>query len=141
MKKIKSARIILLILLTALFLSIVFVVHSKFTAPRKTGPNILYRVPESAKMQVITGDLRYYGFVKSESALKFALWIEDDILGKDVKRGATYELSQTKNTWEIANTLLNKVYTGETYNCDHGCPEGNFNPGLLPGGDLAPTIS
>ena len=40
-------------------------------------------------------------------------------------------------TWQIANILLNK---GTTIDCSHGCPGSNFDPELLPGGDLAPTI-
>lgn len=140
MKKIRPYLSPFLILII-IVLGVLFIFQSKFSPPRKTGQNILYTIPVEAKEMAITGDLKYYGFIKSESALKFALWIEGGVLGKDIKRGVTYELSQTMNIWQIANALLNKVYTGQTFDCDHGCPEGNFSPGLLPGGDLAPTIS
>lgn len=112
-----------------------------FDAPRKTGPKVLYSVPKSATQSAITGDLKYYDFIKDESVLKFALWIEGGIRGKSVQTGMVYELSQTMSVWQIANVLLNKDYKGQPYDCDHGCPESNFNPELLPVGDLAPTIS
>jgi hypothetical protein len=140
-KNLRSTFFLLAGLIIFLLLGIMLILKSNFDAPRKSGPKILYNIPKSATGAAITGDLKYYDFIKNENALKFALWIEGGILGHDVKRGATYELSQTMNTWQIASVLLNKVYGGEAYGCDHGCPEGNFKPGLLPGGDLAPTIS
>ena len=120
---------------------LIFVVQTKFEAPRKEGPKVLYRVPETATTMAITGDLKYYNFIKDENVLKFTLWLKGGIFGIDVKKGVTYELSQTMSTWQIASILLNKIYPGQTYDCNHGCPEGNFNPNLLPGGDLAPTIT
>jgi len=139
--RILKIPILPMILGLTLLIGLVFIAQSKFNAPRTSGPKILYRIPESATTMAITGDLKYYDFIKDENALKFALWVEGGILGKEVKRGVTYELSQTINAWQIANILLYKKYTGQTYDCDHGCPESNFNPELLPGGDLAPTIS
>ena len=82
-----------------------------------------------------------YDFIKDETAFKFALWIEGGIQGKDIQTGMVYEISQTMSAWQIANVLLNKDNKGEPYDCDHGCPEDNFDPDLLPGGDLAPTIT
>jgi len=124
-----------------LIITLVILIQSVFSAPRKSGPKILYRIPEPATSMAITGDLKYYDFIKSENALKFALLVKGGVSGREVKKGVTYEIAQTMSVWQIADTLLNKVYTGESYDCDRGCPEGNFNPGLLPGGDLAPTIS
>ena len=143
MAKSKSFQLPIIPIILALLLIIVlaFIIQSRFDAPRKSGPKVLYRVPPSATQMAITGDLKYYDFIKDENSLKFALWVEGGIQGKDVQRGMVYELSQTMSAWQIANVLLNKNYKGEPYDCDHGCPEGNFNPGLLPGGDLAPTIS
>lgn len=143
MAKPKGLKIPLLTIVLGLILLIglVFIIQTKFDAPRKSGPKVLYSIPQSATQTAITGDLKYYDFIKDESALKFALWVEGGVLGKDVKTSMVYEISQTMSAWQIAGMLLNKDYRGEPYNCDHGCPEGNFNPGLLPGGDLSPTIS
>jgi cell division protein YceG involved in septum cleavage len=129
------------LLILFLLVGTVLIFKTLFEAPRKSGPKVLYRVPQSATQSAITGDLKYYDFIKDETAFKFALWIEGGIQGKDIQRGMVYEISQTMSAWQIANILLNKDYRGEPYSCDHGCPEGNFNPELLPGGDLAPTIS
>lgn len=143
MAKFKGLKISLLPIVLGLILlvGLIFTIQSNFTAPRKSGPKVLYRIPEAATTMAITGDLKYYDFIKDERALKFALWIEGGVFGKDVKKGMVYEISQTMGAWQIASILLNKDYKGKPYDCDHGCPEGNFNPGLLPGGDLAPTIS
>lgn len=130
-----------LLLILFLVVGVVFIFKPLFEAPRKSGPKVLYSVPKSASQSVITGDLKYYDFIKDESAFKFVLWIEGGIQGKDIQTGMVYELSQTMSVWQIANVLLNKDYKGEPYDCDHGCPEGNFDPSLLPGGDLAPTIT
>lgn len=143
MTKSKSlgGRFLLIGLVLFLLLGLIFVINNKFEAPRKSGPKVLYSVPKTATIMAIVGDLKYYDFIKDEKALEFALWIEGGIQGKDIQTGMVYELSQTMSAWQIANVLLNKDNKGEPYNCDHGCPEGNFNPSLLPGGDLAPTIS
>lgn len=143
MTKFKGFKIPIFPVISGLILlvGLIFIIQSKFTAPRTSGPKVLYSVPKSATSTAITGDLKYYDFIKDENALKFALWIEGGTQGKEVQRGMIYELSQTMSAWQIANVLLNKDYKGEPYDCDHGCPEGNFNPELLPGGDLAPTIS
>ncbi len=128
-------------LILFLLVGIGLIFKTMFDAPRKFGPKVLYRVPQSATQSAITGDLKYYDFIKDETAFKFALWIEGGIQGKDIQTSMTYKISQTMSAWQIANVLLNKDHKGEPYSCDHGCPEGNFNPALLPGGDLAPTIS
>jgi len=124
-----------------LLLALIFLYRSFFTAPKTDGPKILYHIPDTARLSAITGDLKYYDFIKNESALKFSLWVEGEVFDKDIKRDASYELTQSMNTWQIADILLNHVSTGPNYGCDHGCPEGNFSPALLPGGELAPTIS
>jgi hypothetical protein len=54
-----------------------------------------------------------------------------------IDREARYTISQSMTAWQIAEILLNQgVYSS----CEHGCPDSNFNPELLPGGDLAPTL-
>ena len=128
-------------LILFLLIGSVLVIKSKFEAPRNTGPKVLYSVPQNATQTAITSDLKYYDFIKDETAFKFTLWVKGGIQGKEVQTGMVYELSQTMSVWQITNVLLNKDNKGEPYDCDHGCPKDNFNPSLLPGGDLAPTIS
>jgi hypothetical protein len=41
------------------------------------------------------------------------------------------------NAWQLASVLLND---GVHQDCDHGCPDSAFEPELVPGGDLAPTL-
>ena len=115
----------------------VLFIQNAFAAPKVNSPTIKYRVPETAKDSAITGDLKYYGFVKHESALKIALFIEGRLTGKEVQRSSVYKISQSMSVWQLAKILLNG---GSHIDCSHGCPESNFDPELLPGGDLAPTI-
>lgn len=130
-------------LLGVLFLLVgtVLIFKPVFEAPRNNGPKVLYSVPQNTTQTAITSDLKYFDFIKDETAFKFALWVKGGIQGKNVQTGMVYEISQTMSAWQIANVLLNKDNKGEPYDCDHGCPEDNFDPVLLPGGDLAPTIS
>ncbi len=125
--------VFIIFILLALFL----VIKDTFAAPRISSQIIKYRVPQTATQMAITGDLKYYGFIKSEPALNFALFIQEKLLGKDIKRSAIYEISQSMNAWQIAGVLLTK---GVPVDCNHGCPGSNFDPELLAGGDLAPTI-
>lgn len=124
---------LLFIFLVATF----FITKNVFVDPRKDSPIIKYRVSEMAKDSAVSGDLKYYGFIKHESALKLALFTEGKLFGKEVKRSSIYEISQSMNVWKIADTLLNN---GVPIDCSHGCPDSNFDPELLPGGDLAPTL-
>jgi len=125
------------VVVLALIVGLFFIIQNAFAAPKKSSPVIKYRVSQTATQMAITGDLKYYGFVKYESTLNFALSIKRGIKGKDIQRSSIYEISQSMNAWQIADTLLNK---GTPINCSRGCPESNFDPELLPGGDLAPTI-
>ena len=95
----------------------------------------------------VVGDLHYYGFIKDEGAFKYALeHTKDNTPGKEnaltigsntIDRKARYKISQSMTAWQMADILLNQ---GELSTCDHGCPDSNFDPELLPGGDLAPTL-
>ncbi len=123
--------------------------QSKFEAPRQNAPTIEFTISKDMTLQAIIGDLKYYGFTKDEGAFTFALeHTQDNTKGgtnfirvgkgsKTIEREAYYTISQSMNAWELANILLN---TGEHRSCDHGCPDSAFNPELIPGGDLAPTI-
>ena len=125
------------VVVLALIVGLFSVIQNAFAAPKKSSPAIKYRVSQTATSMAIIGNLKYYGFIKYEPALNFALFIKEGIKGKDVQRSSIYEISQSMNTWQIADILLNK---GTSIDCSRGCPESNFDPELLPGGDLAPTI-
>lgn len=121
----------------------------RFEAPRQDTPDIQYTISKNKTLDAIVGDLKYYDFIKDEKAFTFALeHTQDNTKGgenfikvgkgsKTIERGSVYTISQSMNAWELASVLLND---GIHQDCDHGCPESNFIPELLPGGDLAPTI-
>lgn len=123
--------------------------QSKFEAPRLGTQPIEFTISKDMTLQAIVGDLKYYDFIKDEQAFTFALeHTQDDTKGgtnfiqvgkgsKTIEREAAYTISQSMNAWEIAKILLN---TGEPRSCDHGCRDSAFNPELIPGGDLAPTL-
>lgn len=139
MAKFKNSKVVFRVILLVLVLLIAsaFLIQNVFAAPRANSPTVKYRVPETATTMAITGDLKYYGFVKHESALKIALLLEGKIRRKGVQRSSVYEISQSMSVWQISEALLNN---GSHIDCNHGCPGSNFDPELLPGGDLAPTI-
>lgn len=139
MAKFKSSKTLTfsIVVILVLLVGSLFFLQNAFASPKTSSPTVKYRVPEAATTMAITGDLKYYGFVKHESALKVALLLEGKIRGKDVQRSSVYEISQSMTAWQIADVLLNK---GVSMDCSHGCPGSNFDPELLPGGDLAPTI-
>ena len=121
--------------------------QSRFEAPRQNTPDINFTIRENFTLQAVISDLKYYNFIKDEDAFKYALGHStDNTPGNEnslrigintIDREARYTINQSMTAWEIAAVLLNQ---GEHSDCDHGCPESNFQPELLPGGDLAPTI-
>jgi len=123
--------------------------QDRFAPPRKDAPMVKFRVDKQNTLMAVTGNLHYYGFVKDEEALKYALLhTKDNKLGKEgaIKVGnntidteTAYDISQSMSAWEIARILLNEG-TPSIRDCDHGCEEYNpFTPAILPGGDIAPT--
>jgi len=138
------------ILALLLFVGLVFIIKSKFEAPRKNTPDIQFTIGKDRTLQSVIGDLKYYDFIKDESAFTFALeHTQDNTKGgeniikvgkgsKTIERESVYTISQSMTAWELASVLLNK---GAHQDCNHGCPESDFIPELLPGGDLSPTIS
>lgn len=139
MIKLKNSKTLVLsvgmvLLLLAAF---TFLIENVFTSPRKSSPIVKYRISETATTMAITRDLKYFDFVKHESALKIALLIKGKLSGKDIQKSSVYKISQSMTAWQIAKVLLNN---GTFIDCGHDCPESNFDPELLPGGDLAPTI-
>lgn len=151
MAKPKGLKIPLLTIVLGLILLIglVFIIQTKFEAPRKDTPNIQFTIGKDRTLQSIIGDLKYYDFIKDERAFTFALgYTQDNTKGsenaikvgkgsKTIDRQTVYTISQSMTAWELASVLLNK---GAYQDCNHGCPESNFIPELLPGGDLAPTL-
>lgn len=121
--------------------------QSKFEAPRQNSPSIEFTISKDKTLMAVSGDLHYYGFIKDEGAFQYTLGhTKDTKLGNEtsikignntIDREARYTISQSMTAWQIADVLLNQ---GESNPCNNGCPESSFNPELLPGGDLAPTI-
>lgn len=121
--------------------------QSKFEAPRQNTKTIEFTISKDKTLTAVIGDLHYYGFIKNENAFQYALEHATDTRagnGNSIKVGnstidreAKYTISQSMTAWQIADILLNK---GESNPCNNGCPESSFNPELLPGGDLAPTL-
>ena len=123
--------------------------QSKFEAPRQNTQSIGFTIKKDTTLMAIVGDLHYYGLIKDADAFEFALVHTQDTTkggtnfikvgkgSKTIEREARYKISQSMTAWQIADILLNQ---GERSTCDHGCPDGNFDPELLPGGDLAPTL-
>ncbi|OGM26850.1 hypothetical protein A2627_05545 [Candidatus Woesebacteria bacterium RIFCSPHIGHO2_01_FULL_39_28] len=121
--------------------------QSKFDAPRENTQSIQFTIRKDFTLQAVIGDLHYFDFIKDETAFQYALeQTKDTNPGREnaIKVGsntidseATYTISQSMTAWQIADILLNQ---GEYTPCDHGCPDSFFNPELLPGGDLAPTL-
>lgn len=120
---------------------------SKFEAPRQNTPEIQFTVGKNFTLEAVVSDLKYYDFIKDEAMFKYALEHSEDTktdsenvitVGKNtIDQEAVYKISQSMDAWELASVLLNG---GTRQDCDHGCPESNFIPELLPGGDLAPTV-
>lgn len=137
----------------AILLVVAFVYFRKFQerfeAPRKDTPTIQYTIQKDTTLQAVISDLHYFDFIKDEKAFIFALEHTQDNKhegeiylrvgkgSKTINKEATYAISQSMSAWQIADILLNQ---GEYTPCNHGCPDSNFNPELLPGGELAPTL-
>lgn len=121
--------------------------QSKFEAPRQNTQTIGFTIKKDTTLMAVVGDLHYYGFIKDEGAFKYALeHTKDNTPGKEnaltigsntIDREVRYKISQSMTAWQIVDVLLNQ---GELSTCDHGCPNSNFDPVLLLGGDLAPTL-
>ena len=81
---------------------------------------ISFYVTKDTTLDGIIGNLAYYGLVKDEKALRYALEnTKDTTSGKEgaikVGNGGTidlayYGLSRNMDTWQIANTLLNNPH-------------------------------
>ena len=87
------------------------------------------RINDKTTLDALIGNLYYYGFVRDENALKYALEHTKDVTPseKAIKIGETrtidinaeYRISEDMNVWEIADILLNKPsghFTFDEYN-------------------------
>lgn len=136
-----------ILLVVTIFAALLKFLNSRFEAPRQNTQPINYSIRKDTTIDAVVSDLRYYDFIKDESAFKYALkHSRDETPGRDgairvssntIDRESQYTISQSMTAWEIAKILLND---GTYISCDHGCPQSNFTPELLPGGELAPTI-
>lgn len=144
--KFKRQGLIVILLGLFVFLLLFLGVKSQFESPKKSAQDVQFMVGKDRTLQAIVGDLNYYGFIKNESAFKFALrFVKDNTPGNEnsirignntLDRLAVYKISQSMNAWQLAEALLND---GEFQDCSHGCPPGSFYPALLPGGELKPS--
>jgi len=148
----KAHTLLLFILLLVLAASVIINSYQKsqdkkFEAPRQGTPDINFTIGKNFTLDAVVSDLKYFDFIKDEAAFRYALEHSVDntpgnenslrIGNNTIDREARYTISQSMTAWEIADILLNQ---GERSTCDHGCPDSNFIPELLPGGDLAPTL-
>ena len=121
--------------------------QNKFGAPRQNTPDIEFTIRKDTSLEAVVSNLKYYDFIKDEDTFRYALKkTKDTAIGNEnslkignntINKEAIYTISQSMTAWEIADILLNK---GEYTSCDKGCPDSSFNPELLQGGDLAPTM-
>lgn len=88
---------------------------------QKTATKVSFRPSKESTLEAVIGNLRYYGFIRSENALRYALeHTEDKTEGNDGalmvgKNGsiditASYDISENMTAWEMADTLLNKSH-------------------------------
>lgn len=148
-KRLVSLLLVIVLVVSGIAYFLFKNIQTKFEAPRQNTPDIQFTISKNKTLDAIVGDLKYYDFIKDERAFTFALeHTQDNTKGgenfikvgkgsKTIEREAVYTISQSMNAWDLASVLLN---SGTRQDCDHGCPESNFIPELLPGGDLAPTI-
>lgn len=129
-----------------LLLSGFWLVRSQFEAPKVSAQKIQFQINKETTLQAIVSDLKYYNFIKNETAFRLALrFTKDETSGNEnsirigrnsIDRQAFYTISQEMSVWELAKVLLTQ---GTFQDCSHGCPESRFWPELLPGGELKPS--
>lgn len=91
---------------------------------QKQNDTVDFRLYGQSTLKAVISNLHYYGFIRNEKALMYALEnTEDKTPGHDealsVKNGsidiyASYRISENMTAWEMADTLLNKgTYFGK----------------------------
>lgn len=88
---------------------------------QKQSETVDFRPGKDSTLEAIISNLHYYGFVRSETALKYALEHTADTtkgnsgalsVGKNgsIDIMASYRISENMTAWEMADTLLNKSH-------------------------------
>ena len=92
---------------------------------QKQNDAISFRLYGQSTLEAVVSNLHYYGFIRSEKALMYALENTEDItpghdealiIGKNgsIDIYASYRISENMTAWEMADTLLNKgTYFGK----------------------------
>jgi hypothetical protein len=86
-----------------------------------TATGVAFRPTKDSTIDAIISNLHYYGFIRSEKALRYALENTEDKtqaspgalwVGKNgsVDTNASYTISENMTAWEMADTLLNKSH-------------------------------
>ena len=88
---------------------------------QKQSETVDFRPGKGSTLEAIISNLQYYGFIKSEKALRYALENTEDktqgnpgalVIGKNgsIDIVASYRISENMTAWEMADTLLNKSH-------------------------------
>lgn len=88
---------------------------------QKQSETVDFRPGQGSTLEAIVSNLQYYGFIRSEKALMYALENTKDTtqgnpgalsVGKNgsIDIVASYRISENMTTWEMADTLLNKSH-------------------------------
>lgn len=86
---------------------------------QKQSETVDFRPGKGSTLEAIVSNLQYYGFIRSEKALMYALENTKDTtqgnsgslsVGKNgsIDIVASYRISENMTAWELADTLLNK---------------------------------
>ncbi len=88
---------------------------------QKQSETVDFRPGKGSTLEAIVSNLQYYGFIRSEKALMYALENTKDTtqgnpgalsVGRNgsIDTVASYRVSENMTTWEMADTLLNKSH-------------------------------
>ena len=88
---------------------------------QKQSETVDFRPGKGSTLEAVVSNLKYYGFVRSEKALMYALENTKDTtqgnegalsVGKNgsIDIVASYRISENMTAWEMADTLLNKSH-------------------------------
>ena len=76
------------------------------------------RINDKTTLNALIGNLYYYGFVRDENSLRYALEHTKDVTPSDkaivvdknrtIDTNAEYRISENMDTWQIADILLNR---------------------------------
>ncbi len=102
-----------------------FVEKLRFTGSdlerQKSATTVDFRPAKGSTVEAIISNLHYYGFIRNEKALWYALEHTEDKtqanpgalwVGRNgsIDTNASYRISENMTSWEMADTLLNKSH-------------------------------